>query len=98
MLFLYSIVTQIVQFLLPLFGFFSPKMKLFVNGRKTVFGTLEQKINSSDKTIVISGEDIFIDPRCVNQEFKKTILQNTKSSRLSIKMIPQTFVNNNDYD
>ncbi len=51
MLFLYSIVTQIVQFLLPLFGFFSPKMKLFVNGRKTVFGTLEQKINSSDKTI-----------------------------------------------
>jgi len=51
MLFLYSIVTQIVQFLLPIFGFFSPKMKLFVNGRKTVFGTLEQKINSSDKTI-----------------------------------------------
>lgn len=26
-------------------------MKLFVNGRKTVFETLEQKINSSDKTI-----------------------------------------------
>ena len=51
MLFLYSIVTQIVQFLLPIFGFFSPKMKLFVNGRKTVFETLEQKINSSDKTI-----------------------------------------------
>lgn len=51
MLFLYSIVTQIVQFLLPFFGFFSPKMKLFVNGRKTVFETLEQKINSSDKTI-----------------------------------------------
>lgn len=51
MLFLYSIVTQIVQFLLPLFGFFSPKMKLFIDGRKTVFGTLEQKINSSDKTI-----------------------------------------------
>ena len=51
MLFLYSIVTQIVQFLLPIFGFFSPKMKLFIDGRKTVFGTLEQKINSSDKTI-----------------------------------------------
>lgn len=51
MLFLYSIVTQIVQFLLPIFGFFSPKMKLFVNGRKSVFATLEQKINSSDKTI-----------------------------------------------
>ena len=51
MLFLYSIVTQIVQFLLSIFGFFSPKMKLFVNGRKSVFATLEQKINSSDKTI-----------------------------------------------
>ena len=51
MLFLYSIVTQIVQFLLPLFGFFSPKMKLFIDGRKSVFKTLEQKINSSDKTI-----------------------------------------------
>lgn len=51
MLFLYSIVTQIVQFLLPIFGFFSPKMKLFIDGRKTVFETLEQKINSSDKTI-----------------------------------------------
>ena len=51
MLFLYSIVTQIVQFLVPIFGFFSPKMKLFVNGRKSVFATLEQKFNSSDKTI-----------------------------------------------
>lgn len=51
MFFLYSVVTQIIQFLLPIFGFFSPKMKLFVNGRKTVFQTLEQKIKSSDKTI-----------------------------------------------
>lgn len=51
MLFLYSIVTQIVQFLLPISGIFSSKMKLFVDGRKLVFQTLEQKINPSDKTI-----------------------------------------------
>jgi 3-deoxy-D-manno-octulosonic-acid transferase len=30
---------------------FSPKIKLFVDGRKTVFETLESKISSSDKTI-----------------------------------------------
>ncbi len=51
MFFLYSVVTQIAQFLLPIFGFFSPKMKFFVNGRKIVFQTLEHKIKSSDKTI-----------------------------------------------
>ena len=62
------------------------------------FSISDGRIDSSDKTIVISGEDIFIDPRCMNQEFRKTILQNTKSSRLSIKMIPQTFVTNSDYD
>jgi 3-deoxy-D-manno-octulosonic-acid transferase len=51
MFFLYSIVTQIVQFLLPILALFSPKMKLFVDGRKKVFQTLDEKINSSDKTI-----------------------------------------------
>ena len=30
---------------------FSPKMKLFVNGRKEVFPTLQSKINDADKTI-----------------------------------------------
>ncbi len=39
--------SQIVKLL----ALFSPKIKLFVNGRKTVFQTLESKINSSDKTI-----------------------------------------------
>ncbi len=32
-------------------AFFSPKMKLFVNGRKNVFKTLNEKITAEDKTI-----------------------------------------------
>lgn len=39
--------SQIVKLL----ALFSPKIKLFVDGRKTVFQTLESKISSSDKTI-----------------------------------------------
>jgi len=34
-----------------LLALFSPKIKLFVEGRKTVFQSLESKISSSDKTI-----------------------------------------------
>lgn len=37
--------------LLKIVALFSPKMKLFVNGRKSVFQTLTNKIQSSDKTI-----------------------------------------------
>lgn len=37
--------------LLKIVALFSPKMKLFVNGRKSVFQTLANKIQSSDKTI-----------------------------------------------
>lgn len=62
------------------------------------FSISDGRIDSSDKTIVISGEDIFVDPRGCTQDFKKFILQNTKSSALSVKMIPQSFVSNNDYD
>jgi 3-deoxy-D-manno-octulosonic-acid transferase len=39
--------SQIVKFL----AIFSPKIKLFVDGRKTVFQSLESKISSSDKSI-----------------------------------------------
>jgi 3-deoxy-D-manno-octulosonic-acid transferase len=39
--------SQIVNFL----AIFSPKMKLFVDGRKTVFQKLESRISSTDKTI-----------------------------------------------
>lgn len=51
MLFLYNLLllfaSQIVKFL----AVFSPKIKLFVDGRKTVFQNLESRISSTDKTI-----------------------------------------------
>ena len=51
MLFLYNIITLLATQLLKVVALFSPKMKLFVDGRKTVFQTLADKIQSSDKTI-----------------------------------------------
>lgn len=51
MLFLYNIITLLASQLLKIVALFSPKMKLFVDGRKTVFVTLKNKLNSSDKTI-----------------------------------------------
>jgi 3-deoxy-D-manno-octulosonic-acid transferase len=51
MLFLYNLIVRIAGFLLKIIAFFSPKIKLFVDGRKVVFPTLEQKIKPSDKTI-----------------------------------------------
>ena len=51
MLFLYNIITLLASQLLKIVALFSPKMKLFLDGRKTVFETLKNKLNSSDKTI-----------------------------------------------
>lgn len=51
MLFLYNIVIQITGSLLKLIALFNSKINLFVEGRKNVFVTLEQKIKPSDKTI-----------------------------------------------
>ena len=51
MLFLYNIITLFASQILKLVALFSPKMKLFVAGRKTVFSTLASKIKSDDKTI-----------------------------------------------
>ncbi|WP_016990810.1 3-deoxy-D-manno-octulosonic acid transferase [Flavobacterium sp. ACAM 123] len=51
MLFLYHIVIKITGSVLNFIAFFNSKIKLFVEGRKTVFATLEQKITPSDKTI-----------------------------------------------
>ena len=51
MLFLYNIITLLANQLLKLVALFSPKMKLFMNGRKSVFQTLTDKIQTSDKTI-----------------------------------------------
>ena len=47
----YSLFVIIVSQLLKIVAFFSPKIKLFVDGRKIVFDTLSQKISKSDKTI-----------------------------------------------
>lgn len=51
MLFLYNIITLLANQLLKLVALFSPKIKLFVDGRKSVFQTLAEKIKPSDKTI-----------------------------------------------
>lgn len=51
MLFLYTLIVHIVDFLLKIIALFSPKIKLFVDGREAVFPALKQKIKASDKTI-----------------------------------------------
>jgi len=51
--FIYNILTQITHYLLKVVALFNPKIKLFVNGRKTVFATLKNAIKPSDKTIWI---------------------------------------------
>ena len=51
MLFLYNLLLLFASQLVKLVALFSPKIKLFVEGRKTVFQSLESKISSSDKSI-----------------------------------------------
>ena len=51
MLFIYNIIVQIANFLLKIIAQFSPKIKLFVDGRKPVFEILAAKIKENDKTI-----------------------------------------------
>lgn len=51
MLFLYNLLLLFASQIVKVVALFSPKIKLFVDGRKTVFETLESKISSSDKTI-----------------------------------------------
>ncbi|MCF6131057.1 3-deoxy-D-manno-octulosonic acid transferase [Flavobacterium wongokense] len=51
MLFLYNIVLIFASQVVKLLALFSPKIKLFVEGRKSVFQTLSSKINTGDKTI-----------------------------------------------
>ena len=49
--FIYSLVIQIAIFSLKIIALFSPKIKLFVEGRKSVFEILASKIKANDKTI-----------------------------------------------
>jgi 3-deoxy-D-manno-octulosonic-acid transferase len=51
MFFLYNILLVLASQLVKVLALFSPKIKLFVNGRKTVFETLSAKINPDDQTI-----------------------------------------------
>jgi 3-deoxy-D-manno-octulosonic-acid transferase len=51
MLFIYNLVVLFAAQVLKLLALFSPKMKLFVNGRKAVFPSLRSKIGLNDKTI-----------------------------------------------
>ena len=51
MLFLYNIITLLAAQLLKIVALFSPKMRLFLYLLKTVFQTLTDKIQTSDKTI-----------------------------------------------
>jgi len=51
MLFLYNLIVSITGFFLQIIASFSPKIKLFVDGRKNVFAVLKEKIKPEDKTI-----------------------------------------------
>ncbi|MGV3695654.1 3-deoxy-D-manno-octulosonic acid transferase [Flavobacterium sp.] len=51
MLFLYNILMILASHVVKLLALFSPKIKLFVDGRKTVFESLAAKINPEDPTI-----------------------------------------------
>jgi 3-deoxy-D-manno-octulosonic-acid transferase len=51
MFFLYNLLVALADLVLKIASKFSPKMKLFVDGRKTVFATLTEKIKPSYLTI-----------------------------------------------
>ena len=58
MFFLYNLLVALAGLVLKIAAFFSPKMKLFVDGRKTVFTTLSQKIKTSDRTIWVHAASL----------------------------------------
>jgi 3-deoxy-D-manno-octulosonic-acid transferase len=49
--FLYNLITYIASVLLQVVAWFSPKIKLFVEGRKNVFTILKKQITATDKCI-----------------------------------------------
>ena len=51
MYFLYNFIIHSAGFILKIVAVFNPKIKLFVDGRKSVFAILSEKIKPSDKTI-----------------------------------------------
>lgn len=51
MFLLYNFIVLLAAATVKILAFFSPKMKLFVEGRKNIFNTLTEKIEAEDKTI-----------------------------------------------
>ena len=51
MYFLYNITIHIAGFFLKIIAIFNKKIKLFINGRKEVFNTLEKQLSKTDKII-----------------------------------------------
>ncbi|MBP6549919.1 MAG: 3-deoxy-D-manno-octulosonic acid transferase [Flavobacterium sp.] len=51
MLFIYNLIVQFANFSLKIIAQFSPKIKLFIDGRKPVFEILKSKIQANDQTI-----------------------------------------------
>lgn len=51
MFFLYNIIVHLADFSLKIIALFSPKMKLFVDGRHLVFEILKETVKPNDKTI-----------------------------------------------
>lgn len=51
MLFIYNLLVVCADFILKIAALFNPKIKLFVDGRKSVFKVLSNKIKAYDKTI-----------------------------------------------
>jgi 3-deoxy-D-manno-octulosonic-acid transferase len=51
MLFIYNLIVVCADFILKIAALFNPKIKLFVDGRKSVYKVLSNKIKAYDKTI-----------------------------------------------
>jgi 3-deoxy-D-manno-octulosonic-acid transferase len=51
MLFIYNLIVVFIDFILKIAALFNPKIKLFVDGRKSVYKVLSNKIKAYDKTI-----------------------------------------------
>jgi 3-deoxy-D-manno-octulosonic-acid transferase len=51
MFFLYNVLVTFAGFCIKILAAFNPKMRLFVDGRSTVFETLASKISSEDKSL-----------------------------------------------
>jgi len=55
---LYNLAIYLTSFFLHIVAFFSPKVNLFVNGRKKVFAELKKHINDKDSTIWIHAASL----------------------------------------